>query len=268
MPRSPALFGTLVALAAPFALATPPPAPCVSPPVGKAVPFAVGESLEYDIDSLGATIGGLTLKVLPGKPKEPFLIEARGKTGTFAANFYAVDAVATSILGRTLEDTAYQETATEAGVHRSLDVAFPVVDGRLHVRSTREGNRDDVDLKAPEGTRDLLAALYAVRAMELPDGAEVCLPVFAGRRVWTLRVRVEGRERTRTPAGDFQTIRISGTAVRADAPHVTRAVQFWLGDDASRMPVAACGLVQNKPVCANLKAWDPGRRKIAAAPRR
>lgn len=270
MTRRTGIVGTLVALAlmAPFAHAAPNPAPCVSPPLGKAVPFAVGETLEYDIDSLGATIGGLTLKVLPGKPKEPFLIEARGKTGTFAANFYEVDAIATSILGRTLEDTAYQETATEAGVHRSLDVAFPAVNGKIHVRSTREGNRDDLDLKAPEGTRDLLAALYAVRAMELPDGTELCLPVFAGRRVWTLRAKVEGREKTRTPAGDFSTIRISGTAVRDDAPQVTREVQFWVGDDASRMPVAACGLIQNKPVCANLKAWDPGRRKIAAAPRR
>lgn len=249
--------------------AQPAPAPaCIAPPVGKAVPFAVGEKLEYDIDSLGATIGGFSMTVLPGKPKEPFVIEARGKTGTFAANFYAVDALATSVLGRTLENTAYEETATEAGVHRAVDVAFPPVNGQLHVKATREGNREDADLKAPPETRDLLAALYAVRSMDLVDGTELCLPVFGARRVWTLRVKVTGREKARTPAGDFQTIRISGTAVMASNPSVSREVQFWLADDPSHMPVAACGLIQNKPVCANLKAWDPGRRKIAAGPRR
>lgn len=255
----------LVAVAAGTARAD---APCVAPPLGKAVPFAVGEALEFDIDSLGATIGSLSMTVMPGRGDEPYVIEARGKTGTFAANFYSVDAVATSRLGKDLANHAYREDATEAGVHRTVDVELPARQNQLHVRATKEGNREDYDLRAPPDTRDLLAALYAVRAMNLPDGTDVCIPVFGARRVWTLRAKVVGREKARTGAGDFQTVRISGSAVRTDNDAIRRDVQFWVTDDPTHLPVAACGLVQNKPVCANLKAWDPGRRKLAAAPRR
>ncbi len=241
---------------------------CVAPTLGRTAPFAVGETAEYDIDSMGATVGSFQMKVLPGKPKQPFLIEARGKTGTFAANFYDVDAVATSILGRALGNESYQETSTEGGVHRSLDVVMPPVSGQLHVRSTREGERDDFDLRAPPETRDLLAALYGVRSLTLPDGSELCLPIFAGRRVGTLRIKVSGREKARTPAGDFETLKLEGVATRDDQPAVKREVKFWMTDDALHLPVAACGLLQNKPVCANLTSWNPGRRKGPAAPMR
>jgi hypothetical protein len=238
------------------------------PPLGKIVPFAIGESLEYDIDSLGATVGKLGLTVMPGRGKDPFVLEARGKTGTFAANFYAVDAVATSKLGPALENRSYQEDATEAGVHRTVDADLPPPDGRLKVRASKEGNREDYELSASAQTRDILAALYAVRSMNLPEGTEICIPVFGARRVWILRAKVVGKEPARTPAGDFQAIHITGTAVRADNPALVREVQFWLSDDAARLPVAACGLVQNKPVCANLTSYDLGRKKLAVGPRR
>lgn len=238
------------------------PAPCTAPKIVHTAPFAIGESLEYDIDSLGATIGRLRMTVLAGKRPSPFLIEARGQTGSFASSFHPVDAVATTLLGRSLDASAYQETSTEDGVHRALDVSFPPVDGRLHIRSSTEGNRDDSDLHAPADARDLLAALYAVRGMSLEEGTEICLPVFAGRRLWTLRAKVSGKERARTPAGDFLSIRLTGTATRVDLPTMKRDVQFWLSEDPSHTPVAACGLIQNKPVCANLREWTPGRKKI------
>jgi hypothetical protein len=261
----------LVSLGAAPPPVTPMPAPapaCVSPPLGKSAPFSVGETLEYDIDSMGATVGLFRMTVRPGKAKQPLLIEARGRTGTFAANFYDVDAVATSLLGRLLDNQSYQETSTEGGVRRSLDVLLPPADGRLKIRSTREGERDDFELRAVPETRDLLATLYGVRSMNLVEGMELCLPVFAGRRVWTLRIKVTGTEMARTPAGDFQTLKLSGTAVRNDAPGSRRDVQFWLTNDALKLPVAACGLLQNKPVCANLTGWTPGRRKGVAAPAR
>lgn len=246
-----------------------PKAVCVAPPLGKDVPFALGEKLQFEFDSLGATVGGFSMTVMPGRGDAPYIIEARGKTGTFAANFYPVQAVSETKLGRRLEGRSYFEDATEKGVRRTVEVAFPIAaDRKLPVRATKEGNREDFSLNAPLETRDLLSALYSVRGMNLPDGTELCLPVFAGRRIWILRAKVDGREPVRTPAGDFKTIHLSGTAVRHDNPKVTREVHFWLSDDASRLPVAAFGLVQNKPVRAQLTQYDLGRRKVAQGPKR
>lgn len=261
---------TPVAPLRPAAAKAPAPAKaaCVMPPLGRDTPFAIGEKLQFEIDSLGATVGGFTMTVLPGRGAEPYMIEARAKTGTFAANFYPVDAVAEARLGKALEPRSYYEDGRENNVHRTTEVAFPTKEGRLAVRATKEGNREDYSVGAPEETRDMLSALYGVRAMNLADGTEVCLTVFGARRVWTLRAKVKGREPVRTPAGDFQTIHLEGVAVRNDNPKITRELHFWMSDDASKTPVAAFGLVQNKPVRAQLVQYDPGRRKVAQGPRR
>lgn len=242
-------------------------AACVPPPVPAKPAFAPGERLEFEIDSLGAVVGTLSLAVIAGRGEEPWTIEARGKTGTFAANFYAVDALAQSRLGRTLLPRSYFEDATEAAARRTVDVGFPVRAGVLPVRYTDQGNARNYEVSAPPDTRDLLSALYLARSLPLVDGDEICLPVFAGKRVWILRARVAGREPVATPAGDYATIHLEGTAIRGDSAQSTREVHFWLTDDAARTPVAAFGLIQNKPVRAQLVRHTPGRR-VAAAPRR
>ncbi len=254
--------GLAVALGSVLALASPARGraqACVTPAVGR-VPFGLGERLSYDIDSLGASIGTLRLAVLPGQRGAAYAIEARGRTNTFAANFYQVDAIARSHLGPALQDRSYSQDATERGVRESLDIAFPAAQGRLHVRAAKEGNRHDFDLHAPDQTRDLLAALYTLRAMKLTDGEELCLPVYGAKHVWFVRARVAGREMAHTPAGDFRSIHLTGSAVFVDNPKVCRPLQFWLTDDARRLPVAACGTVQNKPVCANLESFVVGKR--------
>jgi hypothetical protein len=241
---------------------------CVPPRTGSVPAFAAGERLEFEIDSLGAVVGTLSMTVIPGRGAEPYTIEARGKTGTFAANFYPVDALAQSRLGRDLLPRSYFEDATEQDARRTVDVAFPTSAGVLPVHYTEQGNARDYEVAAPDETRDLLSALYLTRALPLADGSEFCLPVFAGKRVWILRAKVTGREPVRTPAGDYATIHLEGTATRADNTQNTREVHFWLTDDEARTPVAAFGLIQNKPVRAQLVRHDPGRRRVAAAPRR
>jgi len=242
---------------------------CIAPPVVRRPPFVPGEAMDYDFGALGASLGSVRMTVLPARPGKPLLVEARGRTGTFASQFHSIDAVATAMLGPQLESLAYQETATENGVHYSLDVAFPARDGKLHVRATRQGDRKDFDVKTPPGIRDIVSALYAVRGMELKAGMEVCLPVFVSRRVWLLRLKVDGKEQTSVPLGDFKAVHISGTATRVDNPAIKRDVHLWYSDDARRLPLAACGVFQDQPACANLKGYRAGKtRQPTAGPLR
>lgn len=266
MTRSPQVLAALAVLGLVAARPAVAADACVAPKPG-AVPFVVGEKLQYEIDSLGATIGSFSMAVLQGKGKDPYLIEARGKTGTFAATFYAVDAIAESRLGRALEGRNYFEDATEAGIRRTVDVAFPPPKGApASIKATKQGNREDYKLAAPADTRDMLAALYAVRSMTLTPGLELCIPVFGARRIWMLRAKVAGLEEFSTPAGRFKTTLVSGTATRLDNPKAAaREVHFWIADDEARTPVAAFGLIQGKPVRAQLVSYASGRRKVAAA---
>lgn len=266
-------IATLLVLLPAAAFATPrAPAPlngCNAPTSAGAAPFAVGEKIEFEIDSMGATIGSFSMNVLPGRGETPYVILAKAKTGTFAANFYPVDAVLESRIGRRMESQSYVEDAMENGIRRIVELSFPAPKtSRMPVRATRNGTRADFTVGAPEDTRDMLSALYMVRGMQLPDGEEMCIPIFGASRIWALRAKVEGREKVRTPLGDVQVIHIAGEAVRSDYPAHKREIHFWLTDDESRVPVEAFGLIQNKPVRARMVSYDAGRRDVPLTPRR
>lgn len=263
-----AVIPALVLAVSSIASAAEPLPACVAPPAGRTIPFSLGERIELEIDSVGATVGTFSMTVAPGRGDDRYLVLAKAKTGTFAGSFYPVEASAEARIGRKMESRQYVEDATENGVRRTVDVRFPVPkEGKLPVRASKQGNKDDFQLNAPEDTRDMLSALYMVRGIPLKDGEEICIPIFGARRIWHLRAKVAGREPVRTPLGDFQTVHIEGVAIRTDYPKMQREVHFWLTDDATRVPVAAFGLVQNKPVRAQLVKYEPGRR-VAQSPLR
>jgi hypothetical protein len=237
---------------------------CRLPAVGK-VPFGVGETLEFSLESLGAQVGSVTLRVRTGKRPDAWVLEARGRTGTFAANFVEADATAKSSVGRGLDSHAFQQTSLENGVQRTIDVLLPPKAGALKVRATKDGTREDYSLPTPDGARDLLAALYALRSLPLKAGQSLCVPLFDGRRVWTTRLTVVKPETTTTHAGDFRAFRLEGTTVRLDKPSMKRDIQIWVSDDPQRIPVAACTEVQDKPVCLNLRSAGGVKGKLSSA---
>jgi hypothetical protein len=265
MPRPSSLVPVLLALAVPAVASAANAEPaCVLPPVGK-VPFATGETLEFALESLGAQVGTVTVRVRPGKRPDAWTLEARGRTGSFASNFVEAEATAKSSVGRGLASHLFQQTSVENGVQRTLDVTLPPKGGVLKVRATKDGVREDYGLPTPDGARDLLAALYALRSVPLKAGQSLCVPLFDGRRVWTTRLTVVKPEVTTTHAGDFKAFRLEGTTVRLDRPSVKRELQIWVTDDAQRLPVAACTDVQDKPVCLNLRSAGGARGRVASA---
>lgn len=240
---------------------------CVPPQASEPAPFGIGETLDFEIDSLGARVGTFSMHLTPGRGDAKWQISARAKTDTFASNFYEVSAKARAELGAGLMSRAYEEDAIEKGIHRTLDITLPVPsNGTLTVRATREGTPRHFQVNAPRETRDLLSALHAARAMPFSVGDEICLPIFGGHRMWTLRMKVVGREPVTTPAGTFDTLHLEGMASRMDTNH-SREVHLWFSDDDARVPVAAFGLIQGKPVRAQLVKWEQGRR-VADARRR
>jgi hypothetical protein len=234
---------------------------CVPPSPGRTLSFAAGEKIELQIDAFGAVIGSFSMALTPGHRPDAFVILARGHTESVAADFYAVTGTAESHLGRDLEDLAYEEDSTENGVHRSQSMVFPPKEHHLAIHSFREGNPDDSVLEAPPDTRDMLATLYLLRSAALAPGEKFCIPVAGARRTWVLRGSVAGRESVTTPLGEYKTIHLAGSAVRLGGPRQEREIHLWLSDDADRIPVAAFGMIQGKPVGAQLVKYTPPRAR-------
>jgi hypothetical protein len=93
-------------------------------------------------------------------------------------------------------------------------------------------------IEIDEGTQDALSSLYWVRTLDLSPGSTIWLTSTSARNSYDLRVDVTGRERLKTPAGEFDCLVVE--------PHLAEdggvfdqkgKMSIWLTDDALRLPV-------------------------------
>jgi hypothetical protein len=243
----------LVPLAAVLLAAVPPP-PCapVPPP---AVLFAPGEQLKFRLDLLGADVGtfDVSLEHPPASEKggAALAVRSRARTSAFVAtNMGRYEVFATSLLGKDLRPVSYREEVDEGPTHKTIEVRFPPVGGKLPISATKDGNPDPVELEAGPTARDMLSTLYLLRG-QVP-GRSVCVDVYAGRKVWRLQGSMTAGEDIETPLGNFKTLRFDGTATRLDDANVTRSAHVWVSDDARRLPLVAIGEVKGKTIRAQL----------------
>lgn len=234
---------------------------CIFPELQGAARFGAGETLNFDVDSIGAKFGSFSTHIVPGQAPASWVLSAKTETGSFASNFLAASGKAKSQLNTELESLSYEEDSIVQGKHRSVDLSLPVpASGELLVRSSINGKPREQVIRAPQGARDLLSALHVARGLPLADGDEICLSIVTGHLLWRLDFKVLGREELSTPVGQFNSIHLEGKATLSSMPSVVREVHLWYSDDEHRLPLAAFGLVKGKPVRAQLVAWQPGKK--------
>lgn len=229
-------------------------AECVPPPV-KAARFAAGESLGFKLDALGLDVGTFEVLTEPppvaDRPRGALALKSRARTTAFVStNVGAYEAHLSSLVDANLSVIRYREELDEGPVHKSQEADFPAAAGALAVRSTRNGDPDPFQLAAGPAARDILSALFLLRAQ--PLGQAFCVEVLAGRKLWRVEGKAAGRETIETPLGKFATLRVDATAVRTDDASVKRAAHVWISDDARHLPLVAIGEVKGKTLRAQL----------------
>ena len=93
-------------------------------PVMNPIPFGPGETLDFDIDALGARAGTMTMQAMPIHDGV-LPLEVNVETNTFFSKVRSVKGVARSELSpKTLRPSRYFEDAHENEFHRVADVTF------------------------------------------------------------------------------------------------------------------------------------------------
>lgn len=93
------------------------------------------------------------------------------------------------------------------------------------------------ELEIPGCTFDVIGALVELRRLKLEPGAALIIPVSDGKKFVNARVEVQAREKVKTPAGEFNTIRCE--ALLFDGVLFARKARLhvWFTDDPARIPV-------------------------------
>jgi hypothetical protein len=205
------------------------------------VPFAVGETLEYDVGwSSYLTAGTATLSIREKKPSYgsvAYYAVAEGRATGLVAALYHVYYKADSLLdvysllpqrgsiysdeGRTrrLRATRFDQARRSA--------EYEVTPGRVPPKK--------VTLPGP--THDALSAVLALRMLRLREGLSVTFPVSDGGRVFRVRATVRARERLSTRLGQVMAWRIE-PVIMGDAGDIgARKLTVWLSDDERKWPL-------------------------------
>ncbi len=243
----------------------PPEAECLALGSPK-TPFAFGpgETLDYDVDALGARAAKMTMRVLP-KRDDLLPIEVHAETNTFFSKVRRVNGTATSTLNpKTLRSAHYFEDTTENEFHRVADVTFRK-NKTAKVISTVNSKTDQYDLPWGNDVTDVAGAMYLMRQLEWKEGKPVCFDVYGIRRMWRVWGTVLPREHVSLPVGEFEAWHLAGEAARLDMPDARREIHVWISDDARRLPLAALGMIDLGAVRATLVSISrPGDKAQSA----
>jgi hypothetical protein len=199
-----------------------------------AVPFAVGEKLEFSLQYGPIKAGTGTLLVsgigrIGSTPCYHFVSLSRSVP--FFDNIYPVrDQV------ESYADTANLVTyRIEKHLHEGTYRLDSVV--RLDPERGRAVYKDGTVYTVAPTVRDALSAFYYIRTLDLSVGQTVSVPAHGDRKSYEIRVTVSRKETVKTPVGTFRCLVIQPTLKTTGIFRQTGDMTIWVTDDARKIPV-------------------------------
>ena len=218
--------------------------PSVAFEADRAVPFAIGETLTYDVSMTRfVTAGTATLTVrerrAAGAGRATYYIVAEAKPSSFVERLYHVYYKAESFIDtQTLQPTVATIYSDEKGRTRRRLMRFRpgnVADYEVQLRSNPVNKSE---FKTQPSTLDPLSALYVMRTMPLKIGQATTVPFASNGKNYRIRMTVRGREQVRTGLGTLPALKITPLIQDENGqPATTRNLTLWLSDDARRLPL-------------------------------
>jgi len=131
-------------------------------------------------------------------------------------------------------------TAHEGKRHRETKVRFDAETRKAHyLERDLEKNavvaENTIDI--PACVHDVIGGLQRLREMLPAPGTVTELPVSDGKKAVMARVEAQGRERVRTPVGEFQSVRYEAFLMSGVLYRRKGRLFVWISEDARRLPV-------------------------------
>jgi hypothetical protein len=223
--------------------AQPPARGAHAPPsrVERTVPFAVGESLTYDVSWSSYLTAGTAVTTVKSKQSSSgsvaYDIVAEGRTTPLLQTLYTLHyKLETWLDSFTLLPQRAATSSEEGRRHRLGTTTFDRAARRAHYElQTTTVVKADVAI-APE-EQDALSAIYVLRTLPLTPGARLTMPVTDGGTTYQAQFEVGAAERVRAPIGEVSTRKIAASIVDAGAHPVGRNMAIWIAENPQRWPV-------------------------------
>jgi hypothetical protein len=206
-----------------------------------AVPFAIGETLTYDVSWSSFVVAGTaTARVAEKKPSfssTAYSILVEGRPVPLVAKlynlYYRMESLLDTVTLLSQQGTLYSE---EGSKRTTGTTRFDRPAGKVFYERRQEINQG-TDYPVPAGTQDGLAVLYALRGRAFKSGERFSVSVADSGALYTIQVTVESLQPVKVAAGQFNAWNMKVGITDAQNQPVWRNNEVWISNDARRLPV-------------------------------
>lgn len=228
--------------------------------------FLPGEKLTYAVSWSNIVAAGIAVMEVKSDPTltagsgHVYHLVTTTRTVGLLEAFYPVRETIESVMDADgLYSLSYNLKETQGKKKRRKEITFD-----YEHKKARIALNDDqpVFLSVPGHMQDALSSLYSVRAMkDLIVGKSIFVDVIDGDKIWSVEVQTLGKERIKTPAGEFDTIEVK-TYPKYEGVFMNKGeIYIWFTDDAKRTPVLMKSIITIGSIVATLTKIEDGKNK-------
>lgn len=229
-----------------------------APPPPKIKAFQPGEALTYEATwSNAMKMGTAVMEVRAERTsdgREVLRLISTSRTEGFAGSLYPLGDVVQSVFDpEIMQPLSFNLHETQGKRQRRRIIEFD----HEHNKVTVTKNEDPIKtFTIPDQVQDNLSSIYYLRTTEdLTVGKTIKFEVFDGEQSVLIEVQVLGREKVKTPAGEFDTIKVTAhKGFLMSEGEIT----IWLTDDVRKIPVLIKGKIKIGSIVFNLKGLKTG----------
>jgi hypothetical protein len=244
------LSATLVLLAA-VALSAQTPATAPAPPhppdaissnariipPGANYAFPAGETLVYDVEWRLWHAGNATIK-LDAAGTENRIVGLADSAGAVSLLYTVHDRFETYFDPKTFCSRQITKNTEEGYRKRQTQIRFDYARGKavLDEKDLKKGTAKHVENDAPACATDVLSGVFYAASLPLAPNATYTFPLNDGGKTVDVKITVEAREKVKTPAGEFNAIRVQPESLLGLVKSRGK-IWIWYTDDAAHTPI-------------------------------
>lgn len=209
-------------------------------------PWAVGETLTYEVGWKAATAGTVVLKVEERKQRQSRLAE---KVSALVSSNVLIDAVfrvrdrmESWIDEKTGASSGFSLRLEEGDKRKQLDVFLNPLTGVYKSRLARPHKNPPVQQtegRIKPGAHDYLSALYFFRNASSKVGQLIPAVVFEGKEEVAVALKITGEEKIVVPSGAYSCL-VGEVLIKSESGYSTPPegrLLIWFSNDKKRIPV-------------------------------
>jgi hypothetical protein len=224
--------------------------------------FKPGETLTYEISwSEFITAGTAVMEVKGGLPpngKRILRFIATTHSAGLVDKFYRVNDRLESVFDpEMMQSVSFSLNESHGKKKRRRELVF---DQAHKTVISRINDNPPETLAILDQTQDALSSLYYLRTREdFIVGKAIVIPVHDSGKNWSVEVQTLGREKVKTPAGEFATIKVK-TFPKYEGVFMNKGEIFvWLTDDRRKIPVLMKSTISIGSIVSTLTKIEPGK---------